>query len=416
MDINKEVLRYAIEAFTLKSNLRFMEIVNYVWDKGIDCRPQTVANILHWHCINHSRLSREPYFYKIEQGLYRLSTEDDIRNEELLKASETDIYKQFYEDISNEAYEKLNERDSSDKQLIISEFTKDLITRYGLILDHSNKTYIRFSTDRLDSIVGMIGEGWSKRIKRLLLFEIENREYTYTLKLLIGPGNAEIREKLYNIAKNNTSVYNKADIELTDTWKTIYSNKFLNKEQLNNLSIEQIKNIIEKSLEDFLEHDLNRLYDGFRLITEPNIEYEILNLMNSNISIDEIKETEKIAIIKSRIGHGQLKKQLVEKERCCKICGLSDERFLIASHIKPWSKSNNQERLDLNNVLLLCPHHDSAFDQGYITFDEDGMLIVSNQLSFETKALLNLAVEKKVKFTQKQHHYISWHRNNIFSI
>ena len=70
----------------------------------------------------------------------------------------------------------------------------------------------------------------------------------------------------------------------------------------------------------------------------------------------------------------------------------------------------------MNNVLLLCPHHDSAFDQGYITFDEDGMLIVSNQLSFETKALLNLAVEKKVKFTQKQHHYISWHRNNIFSI
>lgn len=51
-------------------------------------------------------------------------------------------------------------------------------------------------------------------------------------------------------------------------------------------------------------------------------------------------------------------------------CGVSDEHFLIDSHIKPWSQSNNQEWLDVNNGLLLCPNHDALFDKGiiYISF------------------------------------------------
>ena len=93
---------------------------------------------------------------------------------------------------------------------------------------------------------------------------------------------------------------------------------------------------------------------------------------------------------------------------------LSDERFLIASHIKPWSKSNNHERLDLNNVLLLCPHHDAAFDKGYITFDQDGMILISSELTLETRALLNLNPKRKVELTDKQSEYILWHRENIF--
>lgn len=42
------------------------------------------------------------------------------------------------------------------------------------------------------------------------------------------------------------------------------------------------------------------------------------------------------------------------------------------------------------------------------------MLLVSNELSLKTKALLNLGVEKKVKLTVEQYQYIGWNRENIF--
>lgn len=42
---------------------------------------------------------------------------------------------------------------------------------------------------------------------------------------------------------------------------------------------------------------------------------------------------------------------------------LEDERFLVASHIKTWSHSNNIDRLDIQNGLLLCPNHDALFDK-----------------------------------------------------
>lgn len=165
-----------------------------------------------------------------------------------------------------------------------------------------------------------------------------------------------------------------------------------------------------------LSIDLINTDDEFELL---EVEKEQLNQLLGSIEnevLNKIEETEKITYIKARIGHSKLKEILIKKHRCCKICGLSDERFLVASHIKPWSKSNNQERLDLNNVLLLCPHHDSAFDKGYITFDQDGMILISSELTLKTRSLLNLNTEKKIELTEKQSEYMRWHKENIFHI
>ena len=127
----------------------------------------------------------------------------------------------------------------------------------GFLVDHSDNTRIRFSTERLDSIVGLMGEGWSKQIKRLLLFEIENREDKYTLKLIIGPGNQEIRDELYTKAKENPDLYNIRRNHLSEQFTTIYSKKILTDEQLSSYSPEQLKKHIEESLEDFIKCDLN---------------------------------------------------------------------------------------------------------------------------------------------------------------
>ena len=74
---------------------------------------------------------------------------------------------------------------------------------------------------------------------------------------------------------------------------------------------------------------------------------------------NNLKETEKDAIIKARIGQSDIRNNLIYKECKCKICGIDNKRYLIASHIKPWRESNNLERIDINNVFLLFPNHDA---------------------------------------------------------
>lgn len=128
----------------------------------------------------------------------------------------------------------------------------------------------------------------------------------------------------------------------------------------------------------------------------------------------QITNTEKERIIKSRIGQSVFKKKLINRECKCAICGVTDVNFLIASHIKPWSKSSNIERFDVHNGLLLCPNHDALFDKGSISFDENGVLMISSKLSNTTKMFMNGTDSFRIKVTTEMEKYLSWHYNNQF--
>lgn len=128
----------------------------------------------------------------------------------------------------------------------------------------------------------------------------------------------------------------------------------------------------------------------------------------------KLTETEKEQVIKSRVGQSAFKKELLLSEKKCNLCGVSDERFLIASHIKPWSKSDHQERLDVNNGLLLCPNHDSLFDKGYISFGDDGAIMISDTLDEATRVFLNINETMNIAMNERRQRYIEWHRENIF--
>ncbi|MEH7236233.1 HNH endonuclease [Bacillus sp. JJ1562] len=129
-----------------------------------------------------------------------------------------------------------------------------------------------------------------------------------------------------------------------------------------------------------------------------------------------LDKTEKESIVKARIGQSIFKKPLLAVEKKCRLCVVSDERLLVASHIKPWSQSNHIERLDVNNGLLLCPNHDALFDKGYISFEEDGTILISESLDENTKAFLNINETMKIGLNDRQQAYIKWHRENIFKI
>ncbi|ABY42425.1 MULTISPECIES: HNH endonuclease [Bacillus cereus group] len=128
-----------------------------------------------------------------------------------------------------------------------------------------------------------------------------------------------------------------------------------------------------------------------------------------------LDETEKESVVKARIGQSIFKKALLAVEKKCKLCGVSDERFLVASHIKRWSQSNHKERLDVNNGLLLCPNHDVLFDKGYISFEDDGKILISDILNEATKVFLNVNETMNIRMNEGQRKYMKWHRENLYS-
>ncbi|WP_298971766.1 HNH endonuclease signature motif containing protein [uncultured Roseobacter sp.] len=129
----------------------------------------------------------------------------------------------------------------------------------------------------------------------------------------------------------------------------------------------------------------------------------------------DIGATEKYQLVRSRVGQGQYRKNLENHEKGCRITGIADGRFLRASHIKPWSKSNDFEKLDGNNGLLLAPHVDHLFDRGFLSFEDSGELILSPRLPTAVTAAWNLVDGKPTKaLSAKQAVYMDYHRREVF--
>lgn len=109
-----------------------------------------------------------------------------------------------------------------------------------------------------------------------------------------------------------------------------------------------------------------------------------------------LTKTEREAVITARIGQGIFRENLIKKyEGRCVVTGIDDKRILIASHIKPWSVSTNEQRLSAENGILLSPLYDKLFDIGLITFSEEGQIICSRELENKNIDLLKIDRNKK---------------------
>lgn len=135
----------------------------------------------------------------------------------------------------------------------------------------------------------------------------------------------------------------------------------------------------------------------------------------ARINKSHIAETEKEQLIKARRGQGLFRVRVEEVETTCRLTGIKDRRFLIASHIKPWRVSDNKEKLDGNNGLLLSPHVDRLFDQGWISFSDEGNVFCASN---DIKTLMiqwGLNPDKIVGvFNSDQKRYLTYHRENIY--
>lgn len=153
--------------------------------------------------------------------------------------------------------------------------------------------------------------------------------------------------------------------------------------------------------------------DGFAVLaaersSEDAIERAILNDRS-------LSETTRTAIIQARRGQGPFRRKLIALEKRCRLTETSNPDFLTASHIKPWAISNSDERLDEHNGLLLAPHVDRLFDKGWISFSDDGTVLVScvqaESVIKEWRLLEAISVRS---FSAKQRAYLAYHREHLF--
>lgn len=131
----------------------------------------------------------------------------------------------------------------------------------------------------------------------------------------------------------------------------------------------------------------------------------------------DLPVTQKERLIEARIGQGVFRKQLLEKYKYkCIITGIDNKKVLVASHIKPWAVSNNYERTDVNNGLLLSANLDRLFDCGLISFENSGVLLISQQVGKENEKRLNIAPKMQfdLKSSKEQKIYLEYHRDILF--
>ena len=112
------------------------------------------------------------------------------------------------------------------------------------------------------------------------------------------------------------------------------------------------------------------------------------------------------------------RRRLIDVEKQCRLTRVMDLRFLRASHIKPWSScTQEEERVDGNNGLLLTPHADLLFDRGWISFEDKGQLLVTSELPNEVRKQIGLNLKPGRLcggFLEVQHPYLDYHRTHIF--
>jgi hypothetical protein len=124
---------------------------------------------------------------------------------------------------------------------------------------------------------------------------------------------------------------------------------------------------------------------------------------------------EKVQITKARRGQGIFRTNVRLIEHSCRLTGVQNIKHLRASHIKPWKDSTDSEKIDGHNGLLLSPHVDHLFDQGFISFKNGGDLILSKELSKTVLDQWALGSIKNVgSFNSKQSEFLEFHRDLVF--
>lgn len=227
----------------------------------------------------------------------------------------------------------------------------------------------------------------------------------------------------------NTNLSDSSVIKYVSAVRTV-SNEMLDKhiisKPIQNMSTFELDIAISNILshEDFIAKNTrgNHMYSNalkhYRYFINATVEEIEPSAYIEQIKNDlQIPETEREALVQSRIGQGIFRKALMEKYHgSCIIAQVNHPKLLVASHIKPWAVSSNSERLDVNNGLLLSATYDRLFDAGLITFDKTGKIYLSSFIGKQNESRLHLVSDMRFNLfpTEKMVIFLEYHNDNLF--
>jgi len=163
------------------------------------------------------------------------------------------------------------------------------------------------------------------------------------------------------------------------------------------------------------QENINKPSEFIFLIETLPITQTIFDDLNSHF--DEYRylpETEQQTLVNSRIGQGKFRENLIKLWGSCSLTGISNLSLIKASHIKPWRNSTNSERLNPYNGLLLTPNYDLLFDRGFISFRENGSIIISTELSNRDVEIFHIADYQKLRMVFPENKlFLEYHREKI---
>lgn len=137
---------------------------------------------------------------------------------------------------------------------------------------------------------------------------------------------------------------------------------------------------VEPIWQEFINNKEALLFESERILAEKE------HTSIENKFAEELKGTQhlkgeyKLREVKTRVNQNVFRQIVIANySGRCAITGINIPDLLLASHIIPWSK-NEEERLNPENGICLSPLYDRAYDKGYITINEKFEILLSKEL------------------------------------
>lgn len=196
-----------------------------------------------------------------------------------------------------------------------------------------------------------------------------------------------------------------------------------NGDGLQSMYLTRLSEELAGALIDLIGSEAHSLVKGY-MVQEPSVLQPAIGLVQWEeheleviATSASLPETEKQAIVLARRGQGLFKSRVMSIEDHCRVTGVNRPEHLRASHCKPWRVASNEERLDGENGLLLTPSIDHLFDRGFVSFEDDGTLLVSPVAHTDSLRRMGINPSETLNvggFSEGQRRFLSFHRDNEF--
>lgn len=145
------------------------------------------------------------------------------------------------------------------------------------------------------------------------------------------------------------------------------------------------KKQVEPIWNEFVNNKDELLFESERILAQREdltIEEKYLDVLKGT---EHLKGEYRVREVKTRVNQNVFRQIVIANYSSkCAVSGIDIPDLLVASHIIPWSKSE-EERLNPENGICLSPLYDKAYDKGYIGINEKFEILLSKELKRKSK-------------------------------